>query len=94
MVTKYGKVSQLFNPSNQSHMDKIDLDAILKDKFTKNAHTKEGIKEVVKSCMKEAIHQALVLGSEKAKTQIDLSSSNTADVIDKQSILDVEKFIV
>jgi hypothetical protein len=83
-------------------MDKIDLDAII------NAHPKFGlfnptgtIGEDIRAMLKEAIHQALVLASEKAQVYYAKHDSTTQPgtisitvKVDKQSILDVEKLIV
>lgn len=88
-------------------MDKIDLDAIIKE-FRPNSiyvgdYTAFFARVDVTKLMTEAIHEALVLASEKAITErypIDpkknsSSSYNNMDIrVDKQSILDIEKLIV
>jgi hypothetical protein len=75
-------------------MDKIDLDAILEKEcwllYTQGVATKE----TVGKAMKEAIHQAVVLASEKAHTNTENCVYADQAIVDKQSILDVEKLIV
>jgi hypothetical protein len=74
-------------------MDKVDRD--FAQRYPTMAMTPGQYRE---ACMKEAIHQALVLASEKATT-MDEYGGNTGSqyydsVVDKQSILDIEKLIV
>lgn len=76
-------------------MDKIDLDAI----YTKimGGNTSTTYPSRVKDMMKEAIHQALVLASEKAITDgipTDICGTWEITGVNKQSILDVENLIV
>lgn len=86
-------------------MDKINLDAIITtvspilDEFLNNPDV-QYIRIQVKNMMKEAIHQALVLASEKVKPAFrELKNTEKGwpgkiwSGIDKQSILDVEKLI-
>lgn len=84
-------------------MDKIDLDAIFRDVSAKPLPNVNKVPQsYYKVMMKEAIHQALVLASEKAKTkQVRKKYEDTkgdyyyiADIVDKESILDIEKLIV
>lgn len=66
-------------------MDRIDLDTIMGDAGVFSTHGQQ-----MKWAMKEAVHQALVLASEKATATIYGDEA----IVDKQSILDVEKLIV
>lgn len=66
-------------------MDTIDLDAIMKDAGAFSTHGQQ-----IRWAMKEAIHQTLVLASEKAETTEDSAGNK---IVDKQSILDVEELI-
>lgn len=77
-------------------MDKIDLDAILQQEYKLDGPI---FSDRIKRCMKEAIHQALVLASEnatiKGEYKIAIEGNGfTEHTVDKQSILDVEKLIV
>lgn len=72
-------------------MDKIDLDVIIdQDAIAKHMDVID--KSATRECMKEAIHEALVLASEKAKVKW-YPEDGTMQGVDKQSILDVEKLI-
>lgn len=51
------------------------------------------IRGELRFCMKEAIHQALVLASEKATAKEKHGLAGIWFEVDKQSILDVEKLI-
>lgn len=83
-------------------MDKINLHSIRMNVLGRiNPHWTPA--ELADECMKEAIHQALILASEKAKIKnetidVNLNSSiminNMKIVVDKQSILDVEQLII
>lgn len=68
-------------------MDSIDLDAIIFDNLKDNSPS------TVRECMKDAIHQALVLASEKASAYIDGQIGDFTASVNKQSILDVEKLV-
>ena len=74
-------------------MDTIDLDAIILHQQVREgsgAFTWQETKEF----MKEAIHQALVLASEKAKAEGTIDEDhNVMAWVDKQSILDITKLI-
>lgn len=73
-------------------MDKIDLDAII-EKSDLNPDTTD--LDDVKKCIKEAVHQALVLASEQPPTKVYMPHGGyLTGGIDKQSILEVEKLIV
>jgi len=77
--------------------DKIDLDAIISDELMISIKDiKLGQIDLMfdqaKRCMKEAIHQSLVLASENAT--VDISEGGSDIGVDKQSILDIEKLIV
>lgn len=76
-------------------MDKIDLDAIINN-FKNTSRIEEPYTNSdFKKCMKEAIHQALVLASENAVAKENPADYGSGDIwVDKQSILDVEKLIV
>jgi hypothetical protein len=76
-------------------MDQIDLDAII-SKMEDEREDYDLSNDFMKVCMKEAIHQALVLASEKATATAILTHydhNSYIGVVDKQSILDVEKLI-
>lgn len=81
-------------------MDKIDLDAIISSikmpvtgRCLNDRLNNDKVNIIaIKNCMKEAIHQALVLASEKA--QITKVGRYLVAIVDKQSILDVEILIV
>lgn len=88
-------------------MDKIDLDYIISDHCGQPFMEEEGsmvvLAEGVKDALKEAMRQVLVLASEKAKVEdkgryAENFFGNTTwrsnYVVDKQSILDVEKLII
>jgi hypothetical protein len=74
----------------------IDLDAII-NTVTLNDDTIHFTRKDIKSLMKVAIHQALVLACENARTKTQGNSDGYEywefEVVDGQSILDVEKFI-
>ncbi len=76
--------------------DKIDLDAIIKK--AENEREEWLLDDsFMKLCMKEAIHQTLVLASEKAVAGCihdHRDGGGMIAVVDKQSILDVDKLIV
>lgn len=78
-------------------MDTIDLDAIQLKYINTTKDVVYPTREQVSDMMKEAIHQSLVLASEKAITEIIPTSDGYEcwDVtgVDKQSILDVAKLI-
>lgn len=72
-------------------MDKIDLDAIIDKVRQPHPGRWDSItvnEMAAKECMKEAIHQALVLASEQAWYSYENQEIN------KQSILDVEKLVI
>lgn len=75
-------------------MEKIDLDAIINTTY----ETSFGRAEVYKF-MKEAINQALILASERARTTTEpyndwSEEGGTMYVVDKPSILNVNKLVV
>lgn len=81
-------------------MDKIDLDAILQQEYKLDGPI---FSDRIKRCMKEAIRQTLVLVSENATYKAISIEPNKENIftlinmkiiIDKQSILDIEKLIV
>ncbi len=76
-------------------MDNIDLDTIINKYWTPG--NMEMTHEEIKLAMKEAIHQFAVLVSEKAKVKQEWYGNTGSEevdyVVDKQSILDCEKFI-
>jgi len=71
--------------------NKIDLDAIMRDFFD---YSKSSAKE----CMKEAIRQALVLASENAHAYLDYDCETEdgypSAIIDRDSIMEIEKRII
>lgn len=69
--------------------NKIDLNAIIEKH--KDHHSSSH--KSVRIMMREAIHQALVLASQNAKTLMEEYEPYWF-VVDKRSILDVEKLIV
>lgn len=83
-------------------MDRINLDAIIHE----FGDGRPGTNFHLKNCMKEAIHQALVLASEKAqiayshKHSTQYQRAHHEDIgdhtiwVDKQSILGIENLIV
>lgn len=74
-------------------MDKIDLDAII-EKSDLNPDTTD--LDDVKKCIKEAVHQALVLASKKATIDFvwtDICGRFEPTGVNSQSILDVEKLV-
>jgi hypothetical protein len=77
--------------------DKIYLDAIIDDKCGQPFMEEEGsmvaLAEDVRDALREAIRQALVLASEKARVKW-YPGDGTLQGVDKQSILDIEKLIV
>ena len=77
-------------------MDKIDLDAIINTVYPEDGFPITNIpRKDIKSLMSAAIHQALVLASEKATThRIDVGYHEYETEVDKQSILDVDNLIV
>ena len=76
-------------------MNKIDLDAIIKENF--GCEATFGVHHM-KIVMREAIHQALVLASRNAKSFCEEVYQNHEYhyiyTLDKKSILDVEKLIM
>ncbi len=76
-------------------MDNIDLDAIRLKYITKTKEVVYPTKEQVNDMMREAIRQALVLASEKAKSAISTNSESDLGIKKRieQSILDVEKLV-
>lgn len=78
--------------------NKIDLDGIRKSIAKLPGNRGEG--EFTDACMKEAIRQALVLASEKAKVRKTYKEENSKikclckHGVDKQSILDVNDLVV
>jgi hypothetical protein len=85
--------------------NKIDLNAIARDKNFESGNTRHW--DILRECMREAIHQALVLASEKAKFQYSHRHSTTSqksstpqDIsdytvwINKDSILAIGELIV
>lgn len=70
-------------------MDTIDLDAILREGGFSGGMS-PATKSLTKRAMIKAVNQALVLASEKAETTEDSAGNK---VVDKQSILDVERLI-
>lgn len=81
-------------------IENIDLDAIEKkvneEYKIKHPQMCMSPQQERQACMKEAVHQALVLASEKAAIEWDEGDDGEAVTvgIDKQSILDVEKLII
>jgi hypothetical protein len=76
-------------------MEKIDLDAII-DGVYKSRGDYSYSREAIKSMMRRAIHQALVLASEKATaTSVfeHYDHNSQIAIVNKQSILDVERMI-
>lgn len=76
-------------------MDKIDLDAIINMEVVspqRNSFT--ATRTNLHNLMKEAINQALVLASENAKVDEQYDGMHSHPIVDKQSILDVDKLIV
>lgn len=79
-------------------MASINLDKIIDTVAPNNQFPVDFSRKDIKSLMLVAIHQVLVLASEKATT-VNHYEGNTGSeycdtVVDKQSILDVEKLIV
>ena len=83
-------------------MEKIDLDAIIeKGLYPEVGYKFKGDDETItlsisgiKRRMREAIHQALVLASEKATSKVYMPHGGSlTGGVDKQSILDVENLI-
>lgn len=79
---------------------KIDLDAIINKIMAENMDVDLWMNDkeynVLRSLMKESAHQALVLASEMANIVYKFGEFNTGKfivIVDKQSILDVEKLI-
>jgi hypothetical protein len=73
----------------------IDLEAILRKMLRDRgwpADQEIDRKPLIMSFAKEIARQALVIASENAKTQTDTNGASLS-MIDKQSILDVEKII-
>lgn len=87
-------------------MDKIDLDAIINqyDGHTDGYKDTQFLKRTVRECMKEAIHQALLLVKKKGRvivhpdTEVDemRHAKQYIDymIIDEKSIDNMEKLIV
>lgn len=80
-------------------MDTIDLDIIIK-KMEDQREDYDLSDNFMKACIKEGIHQVLVLAGKKAKVIVTDPDSNWMQnytdymSVDKQSILDIEKLIV
>lgn len=76
-------------------MDKIYLDAIINTVYPDNGFPITNMpRKDLKSLMLTAIHQALILASEKATAKEKHGLAGIWLEVDKQSILDVEKLIV
>lgn len=75
-------------------MDKIDLDTIML--ANKLGFIADNSKELVRMCMKEAIHQALVLGSSEIVEELTSSTDlNVGQITNAAKIvLNIEKLIV
>lgn len=73
----------------------IDLDAIFYKECTAYPFSGDISKQEALDCMMEAVHQALVLASEKAKNAISTDPNSDLGIKKKveQSILDVDKLI-
>lgn len=77
--------------------DKIDLDAIIEEEGKNPYYEGDVPYTFATECMKKAIHQALVLASRKAIAGCihdHRDGGGMIAIVDKQSILDVEKLIV
>lgn len=79
-------------------MDKINLDNII-EKTENEREDYDLSTNFMKVCMKEVAHQVLVLASEnaiiKGEYKIAIEGNGFIEhIVDKQSILDIEKLIV
>lgn len=74
-------------------MDKIDLDGIINKNWSATQVSSDIVE--LRDCMKEAIDQALVLASDRAKAEGTVDEDhNVVAWVEKQSILDIRKLIV